>query len=99
MRTPLSLMALVVALAGCAQAQSTSHAGSPAAASATPVASAPPAATATPDRPLIAVADDGGAGRTTLGLFTLDGRQIAHVTLNASPGPGWAGVGGGMVTF
>jgi hypothetical protein len=51
-----------------------------------------------PSRSLIAVADDAGAGGTTLSLVTLDGGQVAHVTLPQSAEP-WPGVGGGMLTF
>jgi hypothetical protein len=44
------------------------------------------------------VSDDAGAGRTTLSLVTLDGSQVAHVTLPQSTVP-WPEVGGGMLTY
>jgi hypothetical protein len=53
---------------------------------------------ATPARSLIALSDDAGAGRTTLSLVTLEGSQVAHVTLPQSTYP-WAAVGGDMLTF
>ena len=98
MRTALPLIALVVGLAACS-GQSATHSGSsgaarhPAASSPVPVTSTP-----SPSRSLIAVADDAGAGRTTFSLVTLDGGQVAHVTLPQSTEP-WPGVGGGMLTF
>ena len=89
MKTPFSLIALAVALAGCA--------GQPAPHSAS--RSPGPAASATPSsRSLIAVSAEAGAGRTALSLVTLDGTAVGHVTLQSSDYP-WPSVGGGMLTF
>lgn len=95
MRTPLLLLTLGVALAACGQ----TPAAIPAASRPLPPSSSvPPATTPTPapERALIAVADGSG---TTLALYTLDGSQVAHVTLSPSQHSGSAGVGGGMLTF
>jgi hypothetical protein len=93
MRTPLALVALAALLAGCAGAAQPASRTNPTPA---PAATAAPSATATPDRPLIAVSENAGAGRTTFSLSTLDGRRIASTTRNRAE---WTGVGGGMVTF
>ena len=93
MKAPLSLIALAVALASCGQ--SAPHAGSSGGAARQP---APAASASAPSRPLIAVSDEAGAGRTALSLVTLDGLQVGHVIVQASDYP-WPGVGGGMLTF
>ncbi len=102
MRVLPCVAAMTFALAGCGGGQFASHrSASPAPPPA--VAASQPAPTQTPATSpltsLIAVADEGGDGRITLSLSSLDGHQLAHTTL--APSAPWQGfgVGAGMLTF